>query len=273
MSILEAVVQAAPFIHQLNPYAQLVVTDCEKYIFALPGEDFYLDVFSAGKKFLDGSIGKEVATTGKWVSRMGNKQLTGGIPYQGTGVPIFENNQVVGGMCIFYPTVNRESLKETSETMVGMVQELTATLESFQEANQFLHHTATSLSEEGTTIQGYTASIESMAKLIAEVSSQTQLLGLNAAIEAAHAGDAGRGFSVVAAEIRKLSQHASSSVNQISNTLKELTKAIGSIDQNIKALSLKVDQETEVVSSLSESVKQVQQVGDQLHQLSLVMKI
>ncbi len=67
-----------------------------------------------------------------------------------------------------------------------------------------------------------TKSITNFVSLITEVSEQTKMLALNAAIEASRAGDAGKGFGVVADEIRKLSEETATSVKRVSNLIEEI---------------------------------------------------
>ena len=164
------------------------------------------------------------------------------------------------------------------EQMVGNIQAISTSMAAM--ASQFKELAETS--EQGTAIQEETFRKTSdiaqksedllvANQVISSVAAQTNLLAMNAAIEAAHAGDAGRGFAVVADEIRKLAVHSAENSKIINSTLTEVRSGIESLvdaSQSSKRIfsqvAEKINMTDRLVSEVNMTIDEQQQGAQQI---------
>ncbi len=124
-----------------------------------------------------------------------------------------------------------------SDSSRAVMQDIAANLHHVAEKTQETAHSVERLNERAGQIGG-------IVKLIKEIADQTNLLALNAAIEAARAGEQGRGFAVVADEVRKLAERTANATNEISNL-------VGAIQGEIQGAKEQMETEAQESSSFS----------------------
>ncbi|MGG3280558.1 methyl-accepting chemotaxis protein [Paenibacillus solani] len=120
-------------------------------------------------------------------------------------------------------------LSQRAEVGIGRSRELLLNVDQIAEISEDNTMILKGLQEQAKSIQGIVQTIRGIA-------SQTNLLALNAAIEAAHAGPHGRGFNVVATEVRKLSNESSESTGRIQDNISGITREISQISDGINRI-------------------------------------
>jgi methyl-accepting chemotaxis protein len=187
-------------------------------------------------------------------------------------------------------TKNVSQASAAIEEMVANISSVTDTLvknganvKTLQDASEVGR---TGLQEVASNIQEIARESEGLLEINAvmeNIASQTNLLSMNAAIEAAHAGEAGKGFAVVAAEIRKLAESSSEQSKTISNVLKKIKSSIDKITKSTdnvlarfeaidSSVNTVAEQESNIRNAMEEQGQGSKQILDGIEQVTEITR-
>ncbi|WDL72877.1 methyl-accepting chemotaxis protein [Helicobacter winghamensis] len=137
-------------------------------------------------------------------------------------------------------------LLDGSSSQASSLQQSAAAIEEISSSMQ-------NVNDKTTEVARQAEDIKNIVGVIKDIADQTNLLALNAAIEAARAGEHGRGFAVVADEVRKLAERTGKSLNEIEANVNVLVQGVNDMSESIK-------EQTQGVSQINEAIAQLESV-------------
>ena len=192
-----------------------------------------------------------------------------GVPFRSYSVPLKDDSgRVVGAISVGRNLKRSEKVKSVSQELADFLGQSNEAIQTLTEDAQNVVASNEDIAELSKKASIGAESSSKIIKLIKDISLQTNLLGINAAVEAARAGSAGLGFRVVAEEIQRLSHSVSDSVTQIEDFLKLMTSSINEISTKITASNTLLQSQTAALEEIAHSLRELNTIGEQVRELA-----
>ncbi|MGE6668001.1 methyl-accepting chemotaxis protein [Paenibacillus xylanexedens] len=269
MNVVDALLKVMPYISLiLREPASLTLYDHEKVLEVIMTDKFDLG-FEKGMTLLESYQNFAILKNGREATLATLSKEVYGIELDILNIPIFDDQQkVVAVFCVSYDQSNQNQLEDIIQenqtingNLVDMVQHVAAHAEELQATSeQILQNTSLAVQN--------SSQINKVAGFIREISEQTNLLGLNAAIEAARVGEAGAGFGVVASEVRKLSVDAKQATSDIDTSLRDVQQVIKQMEVEVSQIAASSQEQATLVASFTDVIEQLNETGERMKTLS-----
>lgn len=247
--LLQAVVQVAPYIPLfIDEPVSVAITNTVGFIYNQPCKEIPL-ACELGAPFPEGATPLMVIQSGERTAREVPAKVYG-VPFKSYAIPLRDGNEVVGCLMI---AKSIETIRSVKDAIASLSEEVEQVMEAVNEITDGVHLA----SENNQMVFGLmgnllteTQKMNDILAVINKFSNSTKILGLNASIEAARAGAAGKGFSVVAQEIERLSGNTTQSAREIGDML-------GGIELQVNDISEKSKETTDAFTQQAASLQEI----------------
>lgn len=266
--LIDAFIKVAPYLNELiQDDITIGIYDTEKLLMNVPGKTFSLDVH-AGDPLAEGDIITHAIRENRGKSMIVPKELFG-FPLSAKAIPLHDSSgKVIGGVGLGTSLEKANSLFMAAENLSAITEQTAAAIEEITSSVTELADRVGAISSRVQEVSVGADEIGNISTVVKAVSDQSNLLGLNAAIEAARAGDAGKGFSVVADEIRKLATNSKDNVTQIDEITKGIQNAIQDLNKAFTGVNQFSVNQAATIQEISSTIQEISKTAQQLSQMA-----
>lgn len=196
-----------------------------------------------------------------------------GQPLRVACFPIFDDDtdEPIGTLGMAITRHNAQAMKEMAASFMSGLTEISAAIQQTASSAASINTSEQQLNQHIEEIQHSAREIFSILESIKSIADQTKMLGLNAAIEAARAGDAGKGFGVVAEEIRKLSESSKQTAQGIGNFTRIIEEKIRIASESSRTTVQASEEQAAASQEISASVEELLAIANKLNDLAEVI--
>lgn len=266
---IDALIGILPYIIKALPQDMLLcITDGEKYLQVAEGEELRVGI-TVGSPVIGAATEKCIKENRATVF---NAKESDEISFRGVNIPIPDKyGHPVGTIVCGIGRKKQQDLNEVAKQLSDSLEQMTLAMNEIAKGAETLAVVGRNLSEKVQQLNSKTVETGLIMNVIKQISNQTNLLGINAAIESARVGEDGRAFGVVAQEIRNLADNSKQAAEQVNTIITAILSATGDMIRSAEESSSIAQQQAAITEENASSIEQLQKLAYILRHMAAVL--